>query len=70
MKYAIIKLNANNHEIVENSVRFKTIYGDVPVREKKVIVEGNVARVPLWNFAQREINPCMMISGYVGITEQ
>ena len=69
MKYAIIKLNTQNHEIKGRSVKFKTIYGDVPVGESKVIVEGNIAKVPLWYFGANGFNPCQMVSGYMGITE-
>ena len=69
MKYAIIKLNTQNHEIKGRTVNFKTIFGDVPVRESKVILEGSTAKVPLWYFGANGFNPCQMVSGYVGITK-
>lgn len=69
MKYAIIKLNANNHEIKGKTVNFKTIFGDVPVTEAKVKLDEDIAKVPLWCFGANGLNPCQMVSGFMGITK-
>lgn len=67
MKYAIIRLDARNHEIKGKTVCLKTIFGDVLVPEKKIELNEDIAKVPLWYFGANGFNPCQMVTGFKGI---
>ena len=63
---AIIKLDTTNHEMRQKSICLHTIFGDVyaPLRKTKVI--NGVAIVPVWVFHNAGLNPCQMVTGFLG----
>jgi hypothetical protein len=63
---ALIRLDERNHEIREKSIKFKTLFGDVYAPKKCVEIHGDVALVPGWVFTRKGLNPCQMVTGYIG----
>lgn len=67
MEKAIITLTANNHEMRTNSIRLKTIFGDVFAPKSKTNIINGAAMVPTWVFYKKRLNPCQMVDGFIGI---
>ncbi len=70
MKYAVIELSKKNHEMREKSIKLYTVFGNVFAPLSKCVVKNNVAWVPTWVFYKAEMNPCQMVSGWVGNTDK
>lgn len=62
---AKIKLTDRNHEWKRKSLKLRTIFGDVYAPLSKVTVINNVAIVPDWIFANKGLNPCQMVDGFI-----
>ena len=63
---AKIKLTNGNHEWTEQSIKLFTIYGDVYAPLSKTKIINDVAFVPYWVFTNEGLNPCQMVSGFIG----
>lgn len=66
---AIIKLDSENHEMREKSICLHTIFGDVYAPLSRTTIENGVAFVPEWVFHNARLNPCQMVTGYIGRTK-
>ena len=65
MYYDIIELNENNSERKEKSILLKTIYGDVFAPISVCTIVDNRLWCPSWIFSKKNLNACMMVSGFV-----
>ena len=63
---AIIALDTTNHEMREKSICLHTIFGDVYAPLSKTEIKDNIAIVPYWVFTKAILNPCQMVTGFVG----
>ena len=70
MKYAIIKLDDQNHEIMEKSIKLRTIFGNVYAPKSRTEIREGRAYVPEWVFLEAALNPCQMITGYEGMVSK
>jgi hypothetical protein len=68
MKQTKIMLNEKNHTIREKSIELITIFGSVfaPISKCSVDTETGIITVPVWVFHKAHLNPCQMVSGYIG----
>ena len=62
---ARIKLTSINHEWRAKSLKLHTIFGDVYAPLSKITVVNSVAIVPDWIFANKGLNPCQMVNGFI-----
>lgn len=62
---AKIRLTKRNHEWMRNSLILRTIFGDVSAPLSKITVVNDVAIVPDWIFANKGLNPCQMVDGFI-----
>lgn len=63
---SIISLDSNNHEMREKSICLHTIFGDVYAPISKIKIDDNKITVPYWIFTKANLNPCQMVTGFIG----
>lgn len=66
---AIIRLDDQNHETREKSIKLVTIFGNVYAPKSVIKVTGDIITVPMWVFDKKELNPCQMVTGFIGMEE-
>ncbi len=69
--YARIEITKEAYETREKSVKLDTIFGSIYAPKSRTTIEretdGNlIIVVPCWVFWNKELNPCQMISGFLG----
>ena len=66
---AIIRLDDQNHETREKSIKLVTIFGNVFAPKSVIKVTGDIITVPMWVFDNKRLNPCQMVTGFIGMEE-
>lgn len=69
--YARIEVAKETFAAREKSVKLDTIFGSVYAPKSKISIEREtednlIIVVPCWVFWNKELNPCQMVSGFLG----